>query len=164
MAKQMTSIAEVLIRQIDWSKLREIDGVATSVGIALVRLLTAEKVEDAQSAYWEIENHVVVQDDVYESAEACVGVLIAALIDERPRFVRIAILGLLFQILSGSASEIELQFNNEKIVERCKGRAREGLWLLVRELVLGEDAALDVLRLLVESERIAEFELLCVKV
>ncbi|WP_438015639.1 hypothetical protein WMF18_32900 [Sorangium sp. So ce315] len=120
---------------------------------ALLDLLSAKSAEDCTGAYWGIENHAVVQGELYEIAEVCTSVLVASLVDRRPRFVRIAVLDLLFQILGGHASS--LSFTPGDIVERCHHAAREGLWSLVDEALHGEsEAARDVLGLLGEEERV----------
>ncbi|MGK4000060.1 hypothetical protein [Sorangium sp. So ce1024] len=146
------TVAERLIRSIDWAGIHEVDGTGERVRDALSDLLNAESPEESTRVYWRIENHVVVQGELYEIAEACASVSVAALVDPRPRFVRIALLDLLFQILGGYASSSS--FTPANIVERCHRAAREGLWVLIDEAIHGErEAARDVLRLLGEEER-----------
>lgn len=147
-------VAEHIIASTNWSALREAAGTAERVGSGLSRLLAAATPDEATDAYWEIENHAVVQGSLFEVAEASVSVLVAAFADERPRHVRIAALELLFQLLSGgpaAAPEVP-----RDIVERCRSAALEGLWGLAREAASGErDAALDVLDLLGLGSRVA---------
>lgn len=140
-------VAEHIIASTRWSALREATGTAERVGSGLSRLLSAATPDEADRAYWEVENHAVVQGSLFEAAEASVSVLVAAFADERPRHVRIAALELLFQLLSGApAAAHEVP---RDIVERCRSAAREGLWCLAREAASGERrAALDVLELL----------------
>jgi len=150
----VAGVAESLIQGTDWSKLREATGTASGVGVALLDLLTASTPEATRDPYWRIENHVVVQGEVFEAAEACTGVLVAALVDERPRHVRICILDILFQILGGSPSPTT--GTPPDVLERCQAAAREGLWGLVREAACGErDAAWEVLELIVPGDRLA---------
>ena len=145
--------AEYLITRVDWTSLHELDGDGRRVRDALTALLSATNVEQTEAAYWQIENHAVVQGTVYEVAEACTSVLIASLMDEHPKFVRVAVLDLLFQILSGSAAPSSP--TPADVVERCRRTARHGLWLLVREREMGEvEAARDVLAALGETDRI----------
>jgi hypothetical protein len=142
------SVAELLISSTDWTRLKELNGTSEKVGAALSALLSAQTPEAASAAYWRIENHAVVQGEVFEVGEACVKVLVAALADDRPGHVRIAALELLFQILSGDSADTSL-------LERCRSAAREGLWNLVREAIAGErDAAWDVLERLESGERL----------
>jgi len=146
-------LAEHLLNTIDWSGLHSHDGHGEHLRLALSRLLAAENADVAQSAYWGIENHAVVQGELFEVAEACTSILIAALANPRPRFVRIAVLELLFQILGGSASA--QKSTPSDITQRCHRIAREGLLLLIREAIFEErDAALDVLKQLGEADRV----------
>lgn len=106
----------------------------------------------AQRAYWGIENYAFAQGELFEVSEACSSVLVAALADPRQKWVRVSVLELLFQILSGYASTHE--GTPADIVQRCRQAVREGLWLLLREALIGErDAALDVLDQLGEGAR-----------
>lgn len=142
-----------------WEDLREIAGSAGNVRGSLRRMLTAATPTDAEKAYWELENHVVVQGQLFESAERVVPVLLAALLDESPPHVRISILELLFQIVSGEAHPEE---ENQQIGDKCRQRAREGLWLLYRELSCSlkgqREAAVEVLEVLeTDMHRVADF-------
>ena len=153
---RVAGLAERLIASTDWSSLTEANGSAVSVGAALSELLKASTPEAISAPYWKIENHAVAQGALFEVSEVCVSVLVAALAEERPRHVRIAILELLFQVLSGSRAPKESVPID--IAERCRRAAREGLWGLVREAVSGErNAAWDVLDLLGLQDRLAPF-------
>ena len=146
-------LAELEIARVDWTSFVTATGPATGIGDALRALLGAADAEQASEAYWRLENHVVVQGELFGAAEPCAAVLVAALADPRPRHVRIAALELLFQVVTGAPS------GGGDLAERCKARAREGLWLLIREAVSGErEAALDVLRELDADERIGAIE------
>ncbi|NVB79439.1 MAG: hypothetical protein HOV81_13675 [Kofleriaceae bacterium] len=145
--------AERLLTTIDWSRLHAIaDANGDGIRSALADLLASDSPESAERAYWRIENHAFAQHDLFEVAEACTSVLIASLLDPRERWVRIAVLELLFWILGGYASPSAS--TPPDIRERCHAVAREGLWLLIREAI-GEhrDAALEVLNHLGEQER-----------
>lgn len=138
-------LAEKLNRQIPWAQLADFTGNAQDVEAAIADLLGAENPAICESAYWRIENRVVVQGTIYQAACPATRVLVSALADPRPEWVRVAILDLLFQILSGSpdpAEEIDLS-------GQCNAIAREGLLLIVHEFMVGQaDAARDVLELL----------------
>jgi hypothetical protein len=129
---------------IDWSRLRSANGSGESVRHAIGQLLASDSGDSAQQAYWGIENHAFVQGELFEVSEACAAVLVASLADPRERWVRIAVLELLFQIVSGHASSTP--DTPRDLERRCHEAVREGLWLLLREVLTGErDAALDVL-------------------
>ena len=140
----MKTIAEKLISQIEWDSYTEIAGPALHIGAALLELLSSNDAASAETAYWKIENHVVVQGSLFSSAAPVTRVLVAALIDSPPPYIRISILDLLYQILSGWSPE-----ENDRLVQECRRFAIEGFWLLVREYVYGpRDAAMDVLEIL----------------
>jgi len=155
----MTSLVEVELQRTDWSGVREAAGPATAIPHAIRSLLIAATPEDVRPPYWELENHVVLQGQLFEAAADVVPVLLAALVDERPRHVRIAVLELLFQIVTGEPHVEEVERGNADLTETCRARAREGLWLLYRELVEGErDAARDVLQAVeTDSARLMAF-------
>lgn len=120
--------------------------------MATLDLLSAEDPDAATRAYWRIENHAVIQGELFEVSEPCASALVAALADPRPMWVRVAVLELLFQFLRGHASEAP--GTPPDIRERCERAVREGLHLLFREALTGErDAALDILEELGEGSR-----------
>lgn len=144
-------IAERIMQTIDWTALQTADGAGDWVRQSLERLLKAEDGVEANRAYWGIENHAFVQGELFEISDSCTCVLVASLLDPRPDWVRVAVLELLFQILSGYASSAPNTPND--IVERCHKFAKDGLWLIVREALSGhEEGALEVLDLLGEGE------------
>jgi hypothetical protein len=146
------ALAERYLHSSDWTVLRSVAGNGERVKRAIGELLASESGEEAKSAYWGIENHAFVQGEIFEVAEACTSVLTAALADSRAKWTRVAILDLLYQIVSGHPSPSE--GTPADILERCKMASREGLWLLFREVVSGErECALDVLDQLGEGER-----------
>jgi hypothetical protein len=148
-----SNAAERLLASIDWSILRALGGDGESVQHALRELLASENAEAAERAYWGVENHAFVQGELFEVSEACSSVLVASLVDPREKWVRVAALELMFQILSGHASTSPGTPND--IVQRCHRTVREGLWLLYREAICGErDAAFDVLEQLGEAEKV----------
>ena len=147
-----TRLAERLIEATPWGTLCSAGGTGEGVGLALTQLLQSESPDEAESAYWRIENHAFIQEDIYEVAVACTSVLVASLADPRESWVRISVLDLVFLILNGFDSPIEGR--TDQLRNRCHQAAREGLWLLVREAVFGRrDAALEILELLGEAEK-----------
>jgi hypothetical protein len=148
----MPGLGEREIELVAWGELREASGDAVQTASALRSLLSAQTPEEASAAYWQLENRIVVQGAVFEAAEAATAVVVAALAEPRPFHIRVAALELLFQILSGEPDATELARGNVHLVTRCRQRAREGLWVLIREFSSGlaADAAADVLRIIDE--------------
>ncbi len=149
----MSDIWRVEMNRHSWRDLREASGSAAGIPHALEGMLTADSPNAVDVAYWKLENHVVVQGELFEAAPHVVSVLLAALLDNSPSFIRIGILELLFQILGGESHESE---GERDLGPKCRDLAREGLWLLYGELGAGlpgqRAAALEVLNL-VETDR-----------
>ncbi|GGQ56282.1 hypothetical protein [Couchioplanes azureus] len=141
-------LAERLIEATDWGSYRKLEGVsAADVGQALMSLLGADRgrIDTAEDS---LEDKIVPQADLYSAAEPAISVLAASLADPRPRWVRIAVLELMYLILSGAPVRDEVERGNGALLERCIARVRESLWLIVREALADEtcyEAALDVL-------------------
>lgn len=122
----VNSVAARLAGEVDWPSYRVALGPATALGEALCALLASASVEEASAAWSEIEEHVFSQGTIYSAAEPTVSVMAAALIEDQPAWRSGRILDLLFFIVSGvSTTDSTLQ-------DRCRQRAREGLWLLTR--------------------------------
>src|SRR5262245_29410747 len=123
----------------EWPQLRIIDRDAAHVPDALRDLLQCETADEAEAAYWRIENSVVVQGQVFSAAPATVSTLVAALSSGTlPRWVTISALELIFWMVNSGPHEGEAA----DLTERCCAAAREGLWLFYR-LMAGDhrDAA-----------------------
>src|SRR5690606_27799884 len=117
---------ECELARFKWNELRIARGTADHVPGALTQLLNAPSPEEADEAYWQLDTSVVVQGQLFESAEAVVRVLLAALAELPLRGVTGA-LELLFQIVHGQAHEDEPR---RDMGEVCRAAAREGAWLL----------------------------------
>jgi hypothetical protein len=141
-------LAEGLIEAIAWGNYRRLAGdSAAGVGQVLMSLLTSDR-ERVETARDFLENEIAPQANLYSAAEPAVSVLAASLADPRPRWVRIAVLDLMFLILSGAPVRDEVERGNGALLERCIVRVRESLWLIVREALAEAtcyEAALDVL-------------------
>ncbi|MEV0964717.1 MULTISPECIES: hypothetical protein [unclassified Streptomyces] len=128
------SLAEIEIGRLDWTAFRTLGDRTEKVPGALLRLFAAGTEDEAMAAYWELENVVVVQGQLYSAALPTVHVLLAALLDELSADARDLVLELLFQIVSGEADEEERGMGNSALGDLCRDAAREGLWLVYREL------------------------------
>jgi hypothetical protein len=150
-------LGELELSRWDWSALRAVSGHAGLVPDALRAMFKSTTPEEAKSAYWRLENYVVVQGQLSEAAVPVVSVVLAALAwPDRPRWVRISLLELLFQIVNGYSDQSEVALGSDDLDESCKASARQGLWVLYRELVDGERAAAkDVLEVIeVDHDRL----------
>lgn len=144
MAKTI-SLAELELARVDWSKLREIRSAlkekivsADYIPFVMKGILNAKSLAEAEELYWEIENSIFVQGQLFEAAEYLVPILIASLLEVQEDFIKTTILELLFQIVAGIPHEVEITLGNSQLGERCRAKAREGLWILYKLLVNGD--------------------------
>jgi len=160
----MGTLAKIALQEIGlhpWPQLRGACGSAEHVADALRELLEAADPVEAERAYWKLENHVVVQGQLYQAAESVVPVLLATLVDPCPRHVRISVMELLYQIVAAEPHESEVKKGNAALGEVCRELATQGKWLLYRELIHGESSsACDVLEMIEERpDRISALRL-----
>ena len=155
----MKTLAQMEIQRTRWEEFREISGPAQEIAASLENLLASETPEEAEKRYWGLENHVVVQGQLYSSALPVVSVIMAGLCAEPSRHVRISLLELLFQIVSGESHEDEVAAGRPDLGDECRELARSGLWLLYRELKYGaSEAAMEVLeKIETDPTRLAAF-------
>ena len=146
-------LAEIERARWDWARLRQATGHAGHVPDSIRAMLKAGTPDELDERYWELENHVVIQGRLFQAAPPVVSVLMASLsCAERPDWVRVGLLDLLFQLVIGTSHESEIANGAHLLGPTCKKAARHGLWVLYRELVEGErDAAKDVLNQIEED-------------
>lgn len=116
----------------EWRDLRTLLGSADYVPEALDRMPTARSADDATAAYWELDNRVVVQGQLFSAAERlaysiveriCAGDYTEAGL---PRAV-----DLLVELACGEADESEIELGNDDLGQRCRER------IVVASTVLG---------------------------
>ncbi|GAA3375490.1 hypothetical protein GCM10020367_43500 [Streptomyces sannanensis] len=128
------SLAEIEISRIGWSDFHTLGDRSENVPGALRRLLAAGTEDEAMGAYWELENVVVVQGQLYSAALPTLSVLLAALLDDLSVDARDLVMELIYQIVAGEADEEEAARGNSDLGDRCRDSARSGLWPIYREL------------------------------
>jgi len=140
------SLVEIELARTDWSKLRDIRSSygekivsADYVPSVISALLNAASLEEAEALEWKIDNHVFVQRQLFESAEYLVPVLIAALPETPQEYIRDTILRLMFEIVAGFPAQSEVALGNDDLAERCRAKTREGLWILYKLFVAGDE-------------------------
>jgi hypothetical protein len=114
---------------VDWHRLRTITGSASGVPEAFRRLLEATSDAEADDAYWKLDNRVVVQGQLFDSAPRLVPVLLAALAHVASAVATIYVLDLLVEILDGEADQSEVARGNADLGAEARRAAREGVWL-----------------------------------
>jgi len=131
----MNFIAEALLDSVDWDGLRTIRGTANEVPRNLRRLAETQTDEEAVSAYWYLDNEIVVQGKVFQAAAPVVSVLLAMLEGSLSGPARHWTMELLVQISCGWADVSEIALGNSDVIEECRRRAREGIWTIYGQLL-----------------------------
>jgi hypothetical protein len=153
-------VAEVEIARHEWETFRVMGDNARKVPSALVGLLAAVSADEAKQYYWRLEGTVVVSGQLFEAAVYVVPVLLAGLLDDVTDAARGAVLELLYQIVAGESHQDEVARGLADLGEQCRQRAREGLWVLYKQLANPgyAPAAVEVLELLeVDSARLLAY-------
>jgi len=113
------------LQRYDWSSLRAA-GDAEIIPSAVILLQKATTIEEADKAYWRIDNTVIVQGTLFEAAVPIIPCLLSALLRctdvARPR-----ILELLEQVGGGIPSSSEIQAGNTRLKENSLRELCNGL-------------------------------------
>lgn len=117
-------LGEVALRSIDWSTVQTLVGPSSELGGSLAAFIGGEDENRMLEFWWGLEGIVFSQGRISEAAVPVVDVLMAALVDDRPLFVKAWILEALRFIVSGGCPD------DPDLAARCLGRARAGAWLL----------------------------------
>jgi hypothetical protein len=118
---------ESAVEAVNWRVVKVLRGTGEDLRAALLALFRCTSDAEAEQLWWSFENVVFSQDTIYGAAEDTVGVLLAALADDRPNVVRRWIVEILFFLLKGGSAE------DPALPGRCRDRATLGLWLLAQE-------------------------------
>jgi hypothetical protein len=139
---ELNSIAILELSRIDWKNLRDIRSChvggtvsADYVPVVIAGLLKSKSEEEADTLYWKIENNVFVQGQLFEAAEYLIPILMASLLEISEDFVKCSVHELIYQIVAGVPHQHEMALGNVDLGKRCRSKAREGLWILYRELL-----------------------------
>ena len=131
-------LVEMELNRWDWSNIIEAHGPATNIPVAIRELMLAQNVEESEIAYWKLENHIVVQGNVFEAAAYAVPVFMAALVKtDRPTHFVISTMDLFYQIIAGGVHEEEIARGMPDLKERCIAAMREGIWILYANYLQG---------------------------
>lgn len=80
-----------------------------------------------------LDGHLEVEGNLFEVAVPAVGVILAALAGELPVFARSSLLLTLVGLVGGDSHHSEMAAGRTHLGDECRYRAREGLWLVLRE-------------------------------
>jgi hypothetical protein len=117
-----------MIDAIDWRLIRSIDGDSSYVPTAFRHLLTANSADEATKAYWELDNHVLVQGQLFDAALYVVPPLLVALHGEITSASRYRVAELLVEIALGVPHHLETAVGNDALADHCKDELRLGMW------------------------------------
>lgn len=105
----------------NWAGLRTLAGTAGFVPGAIDRMMRSPTREAANAAYWELDNRVIVQGQLFEASEA-VAVLVSSRVcagDFSPAGLASA-LDLLVELAYGDANQSEIAAGNADLGDRCR--------------------------------------------
>lgn len=102
------------LEKIEWGKLEHAHGTAEHVPSA-IRGLVSESAAERKESYWKLDNNVVLQSDLYESAFYVIPFLIKILKSES-QLGREYVYSLLYEIANGSApDDITIEHAGEQL-------------------------------------------------
>lgn len=131
----MNWLAERLLAQTDWDAQRTLMGSASDVPEAVRRLASTTSEDTARDAYWGLDNHVVVQGQLLQSAFPLVPTLLALLAGGLSPWVRSHVLDLLWELSAGTEHPDEIAIGKVGLAERCRKAVSEGKWLYYQVLL-----------------------------
>jgi hypothetical protein len=145
------------LSEVDWSSLRTAHGTAEHVPAALEALVAARSPEAIRDAYWRIDNTVVLQGTVYESACAAVPFIVEILRTAGSDPLRVAAYDLLIEIVRG-VPDPAAPIPNDQLAD-CRAAIAAGASEYAADLRAQRDPAmrrraLDLLTSVAEGDRL----------
>ena len=123
------------IGKINWAELKQANGYSGHVPEAIKGLISADKL-DQEASYWKLDNHVVLQGDLYQAAFYVVPFLLEILAS-KVKNGRAYTYDLLFEIANGFAlEETPCVYNGDTLplTEACKSAVVGGVDLYLNEV------------------------------
>jgi len=128
----MRSLVEVVLGVVDWGRQRTgAVGAGDVVPTALGGLIAADTDEDALRSYWELDNRVVVQGQLFEAAVALIPALLAGLLANLKEPARYWLMELMMQIADGESHSSERDPN---LGDAARSGLMEGLWVIYAQM------------------------------
>jgi len=117
------------LETVDWNSLRTSQGInADYIPKALLGLMSFNK-EEKEKAYWNLENHIILQGDVYDSSYYTIPFLIE-IIKKSDEETKIYVYDLLIEIINGySVYDVKILHHKEKL------ELREANYKLISEYI-----------------------------
>ena len=139
-------IAEHMVLNTDWASLACASGNAfeVDIGSKLLGILSSENKEEIWANYMHIENEVVSQRNVTGSAPRVLEIAFASFLSRRGSGCRAMMYNLIYEIAKASEGAETLIGEGAQVYLQCWRRVNEGLWIMVREMVDGDEGAADI--------------------
>lgn len=132
----MSEAIESLIQSVRWDEKRSLIGSAEHVPAAL-RGLQSDNLDTIERAYWKLDNSVVVQSELFETAYHVIPILLQIL-GEGVTLGRMHVYNLLFEICNGHGSDGDTlrTFEGDLVPLRvaCRREIRRGIDLFNADL------------------------------
>lgn len=129
----------------DWASLRCGCGeTGAHLPFSFTALIGADSLEETVG--YTLDGHLEQQSMLFQVAPHAVPVILAALAEELPQFVRSHFLEMLWYLVAGEshASEVDAGLGDLEI--ECRAAVGEGIWLIYKEASSGDsETALDIL-------------------
>ncbi|MFI9455915.1 hypothetical protein [Amycolatopsis sp. NPDC052450] len=125
----MNIVSLALIESIRWVSLRTASGDGRNLPQVFRSLASATSLAEAESAYWNIDNEVIVQGEIYEAAEAALEIALSMSSTVPPGPVRKCLAELIQQIVFSQPHSSEVKEGNREIIARCLSLAAEATWV-----------------------------------
>lgn len=147
------SVVSIELERHGWSDYRCGCGSnAGHVADTFRKLLSAHVPSDVSS--YGLDGHLEVQAMVFEVAVPATSVIMAALMEELPPFVRGHLMVTLLRLVSGESHASEIAAGRVNLQEECIAVVQDGMWLLYREAAVGDvENAIDILEFVESDER-----------
>ncbi|MFD2205558.1 hypothetical protein [Kiloniella antarctica] len=130
------------INRHDWRKLETVPSSNSNISTALLDLSRAITKNQAHDAYWRIDNHVIVQGDLYQAAVAVVPCVLEIL-QNCPKEARPFCLDLLAEIGFGTVDSLQ-----QTIMDDCHREVSRGASIYFHILQVGSDKKKEIAAIL----------------
>ena len=139
----MSSIIRKTLGQlddVDWRTLRTAHGTAERVPAALRELAAARDSAERKSAYWNLDNYIVLQGTIYDSACAAVPYILDILLSSESTGLRIAAYDLLIEIARG-VPDPGIPATDD-LRHACRGTIASGWHAYAQDLLASREGAI----------------------
>jgi hypothetical protein len=128
---EVSELVRLELERHDWAALRcGCGGTAEHVPVMFATILEADTPGDMIG--YTLDNHLEIQTNLFECAVPAVGVILAALAGEHSPLARSHFMMVLWWLVIGDPHHSEAARGAVDLDDRCRAKAREGLWIILR--------------------------------